>query len=71
MQTAAETPTFTRQAEELFDADEKAELISFLAENPFASSVIPNTGGVRKVRFTAPGRGKRGGAWVVYFFSMI
>jgi mRNA-degrading endonuclease RelE of RelBE toxin-antitoxin system len=68
MQTVAETPTFTRQAEKLFDADEKDELISFLAENPLAGDVIPDTGGVRKVRFAASGRGKRGGARVVYYF---
>ncbi|WP_400770716.1 type II toxin-antitoxin system RelE/ParE family toxin [Methylosinus sporium] len=68
MQTVAETPTFTRQAEKLFDENEKAELISFLADNPLSGDVIPDTGGVRKVRFAASGRGKRGGARVVYYF---
>ena len=43
MQTVAETPTFTRQAEKLFDEDEKAELISFLADNPLSGDVIPDT----------------------------
>ncbi len=68
MQTVAETPTFTRQAERLFSEDEKAELIAFLAENPLAGDVIPETGGVRKVRFAASGRGKSGGARVIYYF---
>ena len=68
MQTVAETPTFTRQAEKLFSEDEKLKLISFLAEKPLAGDVIPDTGGVRKVRFAASGRGKRGGARVVYYF---
>ena len=67
MQTVAETPTFSRQAERLFDEDEKSELISFLAENPTAGDVIPETGGVRKVRFAASGKGKRGGARVIYY----
>ena len=29
---------------------------------------IPGTGGVRKVRFAAFGRGKRGGARVIYYY---
>jgi hypothetical protein len=68
MQTVAETPTFTRQAGKLFDEDEKRELIDFLAENPLAGDEIPGTGGVRKVRFAASGRGKRGGARVIYYY---
>jgi hypothetical protein len=61
-------PTFTRQAEKLFDEDQKQELITFLARNPTAGDVIPDTGGVRKLRFAASGRGKRGGARVIYYF---
>lgn len=68
MQTVAETPIFTRQTEKLFSDDEKRELIDFLAENPLAGDEIPGTGGVRKVRFAASGRGKRGGARVIYYF---
>lgn len=68
MQTVAETPTFTRQAEKLFSEEEKFELVSFLAEKPLAGDVIPDTGGVRKVRFAASGKGKRGGARVIYYF---
>ena len=68
MQTVAETPTFSRQAERLFDEHEKHELISFLAANPLAGDVIPDTGGVRKLRFAASGKGKRGGARVIYYF---
>ena len=68
MQTVAETATFSRQAEKLFSEDEKRELIFFLAENPLAGDMIPDTGGVRKVRFAASGKGKRGGARVIYYF---
>ena len=59
MQTVAETPTFSRQADKLFSEDEKRELIDYLAENPLAGDEIPGTGGVRKIRFGASGRGKR------------
>ena len=68
MQTVIETPTFTRQADKLFSEDEKRELIDVLAENPLAGDEIPSTGGVRKLRFAASGRGKRGGARVIYYY---
>jgi hypothetical protein len=48
MQTVAETPTFTKQADDLFDEDEKQELITFLSLNPLAGDVIAGTGGVRE-----------------------
>ena len=69
MQTVAETPTFTRQADRLFSEDEKRELIDYLAENPLAGDEIPGTGGVRKLRFGTLGRGRRGGARVIYFYG--
>jgi mRNA-degrading endonuclease RelE of RelBE toxin-antitoxin system len=68
MQAVAETPTFTRQVEKLFSEEEKQELIDFLAENPLAGDEIPGTGGVRKLRFAASGRGKRGGARIIYYY---
>lgn len=68
MQTVAETPTFVRQTEKLFSEQEKRELVDFLAANPLAGDEIPGTGGVRKARFAASGRGKRGGARVIYYY---
>lgn len=68
MQTVAETPIFTKQADDLFDEEEKQALITFLSENPLKGDVISGTGGVRKVRFGASGRGKRGGARVIYYY---
>ena len=69
MQTVAETPTFSRQADKIFSQDERLELIDFLARNPLAGDEIPGTGGVRKLRFAASGRGKRGGARVIYYYA--
>lgn len=69
MQTVAETPTFTRQADKLFTEEERHTLLDHLAENPLAGEEIPGTGGVRKLRFAALGRGKRGGARVIYFYG--
>ena len=68
MQTVAETPTFSRQAGKLFGEDEKRDLIDYLAANPLAGDEIPGTGGVRKLPFAVPGRGKRGGARIVYYY---
>lgn len=68
VQTVAETPTFTRQADKLFSEDEKRELINLLAENPLTGDLIRGTGGVRKLRFAASGQGKRGGVRVVYYY---
>ena len=68
MQTVAETPTFSRQADKLFSGDERCELIGYLARNPLRGEVIPGTGDVRKLRFAASGRGKRGGARIIYYY---
>lgn len=68
MQTVVETPSFARQADKLLDEDAKQELIEFLAENPLSGDEIPETGGVRKLRYAVPGRGKRGGARVIYYY---
>ena len=42
------------------------DLIRMLLERPDAGAVIPGTGGARKVRVRLPGRGKSGGARVIY-----
>jgi mRNA-degrading endonuclease RelE of RelBE toxin-antitoxin system len=65
--TVVETPTFMRRAEKLLSDDERKELIDFLAANPLAGDVIPETGGVRKVRYGGRGKGKRGGYRVIYY----
>ncbi|MEO8467609.1 MAG: hypothetical protein ABI640_19970 [Gammaproteobacteria bacterium] len=62
-----ESAIFTRQVQELLTDDEYAELQWHLALHPKAGDVIQNTGGLRKVRWTAAGSGKRGGVRVIYF----
>ena len=52
----------TRQVLELLTDEEYADFQSELAANPLAGDVIEGTGGLRKVRVAAKGRGKRGGA---------
>ena len=43
-------------------------MMGYLAYHPTAGDLIPGTGGVRKLRWSLEGRGKRGGARVVYFY---
>jgi hypothetical protein len=66
--TVAETPLFVRQAETVWDEAEREAFVNFIARNPAAGDVIPDTGGVRKIRWARAGAGKRGGARVVYFY---
>lgn len=62
-----ETRMFTRQITELLDDDAYRELQNALAKNPTAGAVIPGTGGLRKLRWRVPGRGKSGGIRVIYY----
>jgi hypothetical protein len=68
MLTVVETSAFARRAEKLLSTDEHEDLIFHLALHPQAGDEIPGTGGVRKVRFAARGKGKSGGVRVVYYF---
>lgn len=66
--TVAETPLFLRQAKDVWEESEREEFVNFIARHPEAGDVIPDTGGVRKVRWSRAGTGKRGGARVIYFY---
>lgn len=54
----------------LLSDDEYAEFPSHLQNNPLSGDVIEGTGGLRKVRVAARGKGERGGARVIYFIFM-
>jgi mRNA-degrading endonuclease RelE of RelBE toxin-antitoxin system len=62
-----ETKLFTRLVQGYLSDDEYQELQKHLMDRPDAGDVIPRTGGVRKLRWRATGRGKRGGYRVIYF----
>ena len=66
MLTVIETPVFLRYAAKVWDETEREAFITWLAEHPDAGDVIPATGDLRKVRWTRPGMGKRGGARAIY-----
>jgi hypothetical protein len=66
--TVAGTPLFVRQAAKIWSDAEREDFISFIAANPTAGDLIPETGGVRKVRWSRRGSGKRGGTRVIYLY---
>jgi len=47
---------------------ERAEVVAFVGANPEAGAIIPEAGGVRKIRWALEGMGTRGGARVIYYY---
>ena len=62
-----ETRLFTKLVLDYMTDDEYSALQRALMTDPEAGPVIPGSGGVRKFRWAAPGRGKRGGYRVIYY----
>lgn len=70
MLTIYETPTFVAEAAKIWSTEERLEFFAWIAREPGAGSVIPGSGGCRKVRWSRPGMGKQGGARVIYFTQL-
>jgi hypothetical protein len=67
-QVVAEVDPFPRQADAIWDDQDREAFIDFIARHSEAGDEIPGTGGVRKVRWSRKGMGKRGGARVIYYY---
>ena len=67
MYTFIELPVFSRFAADYFTDDELADLQKALAKNPTQGDVVQGTHGVRKLRWSRSGVGKRGGVRVLYY----
>ena len=65
-----ELEPFSRARAVLLDDDAFALLQRYLMAEPQAGDVIPGSGGCRKLRWAVGGRGKRGGARVIYFLRL-
>ena len=64
-----ETPIFTKLITELLPDDSYRLLQDDIAKNPQIGDLIPGGGGIRKLRFALPGKGKRGGARLIYYWQ--
>lgn len=67
MYTIIETPTFQKDADSIWSEEERGAFCAWLSTNPDGGDVIPNSGGCRKIRWAIAGKGKRGGARIIYF----
>jgi hypothetical protein len=65
-----ETSVFTKQVQKLLSDEEYRQLQSDLANRPEMGSIIPKSGGLRKVRWGFRGQGKRGGVRVIYYWAV-
>ena len=67
LHTVIETPHYLRKAERVMAEPERRAVVDLIAANPGAGNMIPEGGGIRKLRVPLQGRGKRGGARVIYY----
>ncbi len=64
-----EAPAFARFRDRYLDDDGFADLQLYLAKNPEAGDMVPGAGGIRKLRWRDPrrGKGRRGGLRIIYY----
>jgi mRNA-degrading endonuclease RelE of RelBE toxin-antitoxin system len=64
-----ETPVFTRRVLKLLSDDNYRFLQQILVADPEAGDLIRHSGGLRKIRWSVAGRGKRGGGRAIYYWA--
>ena len=67
LQTVVETPAYLAAARGVLSDALRDDVVNIVAGNPRAGVALG--GGVRKARIALPGRGKSGGARVVFLFA--
>ena len=67
MQTIVELPGFLQGAANILTDNERESLKELIAKNPKIGVVIQGTGGLRKIRWGAKDKGKRGGPRTIYY----
>ncbi len=66
--TIVESRNFRSDALSVMSEEDLVELKVHIATNPKCGTLIPHTGGVRKLRWRLAYRGKRTGSRVIYFY---
>ena len=69
MFTFIELQGFSKRRQVLLPDDEFRAFQEILINDPEAGDTISGTGGFRKIRWSRPGTGKRGGVRVIYFLA--
>lgn len=67
MYTIIEHPKFQAKVKDIWSEEERLTFFSYISQYPLIGDVIPHADGMRKVRWQATGKGKRGGARIIYF----
>ena len=69
--TVFQLPKFRGEAVALIGTYGIDAVAAFLVDHPDAGDVIPGSGGIRKLRWAAKGKGKRGGARIIYLYLVV
>nr|WP_155581873.1 transcriptional regulator [Pseudomonas spelaei] len=64
--TIIESPLFSKLWPDYWTEEERGIFMAFLANHPDAGTVVPGSGGCRKVRWSLEGRGKSGSVRIIY-----
>ncbi len=67
MQTVVELPEFLKKSDKLLSTEERISVVNYLAAHPASGDIIQGTGGIRKLRWSAKGKGKSGGVRIIYY----
>ena len=68
MQTIVELPEFLKKSDKSLTKSERKIIINYLAKHPADGVLIQGTGGIRKLRWSAKGKGKSGGVRIIYYY---
>ena len=63
-----ETPIFTKRVKRILEDEEYRLLQNEIIVKPESGKIIPGSGGLRKIRWSGSGRGKRGGSRLIYYW---
>ena len=64
-----ETTIFTKEIQKLIADDSYRELQAALVLRPDAGDLIKGSGGLRKIRWSLRGKGKRGAIRIIYYWD--
>jgi hypothetical protein len=69
--TVLQLPKFKAEGTAMIGTAGIEAVVDYLIDHPNAGDVIPGASGARKLRWAAKGKGKRGGARIVYLYVVI